>query len=312
MGDLVLQHDRDAGLSIDGIDIDEPHVGSDLPRVRANDFIEDQPRACRIIGTDQRQVLCQAQQSVDDERSEAIAFVEVQEELSLLAGPSGASSSVGGSNSAGGRGRSARRLIRVVAAWIAQLARGILALALGLIITLTLDHSPVFGLVTFGAFAVLTGVVLIGATLFGAYAGRMRAGFLVQGVATLAAGIMALAAPGGGVAFLAILVGAWALLAGLLEGASGILARRRSDLARDWIIGGALTVSLGAVALLLPPDFEQALVGEKGATGTLTTSVILIGVIGAWAILVGVLQTISAITVRSVRGGNRAESVVGS
>jgi uncharacterized membrane protein HdeD (DUF308 family) len=208
-----------------------------------------------------------------------------------------------------GRLHRARRLAPVVAAWIAQLARGILALALGLIITLTLEHTPGFGLVTFGAFAVLTGVAVLGATLFGAYADRMRAGFLVQGVATLAAGAVALAVPAGSVAFLAVLVGAWALVTGLLEGASGILTRTHSDLARDWIIAGALTVALGAVALLLPPDFEQALVGEKGATGTLTSSVILIGVIGAWAILVGVLQTISAITVRSARAGARAERV---
>jgi uncharacterized membrane protein HdeD (DUF308 family) len=200
----------------------------------------------------------------------------------------------------------------VVAAWIAQLARGILALALGVVITLTLEHTPVFGLLTFGAFAVLTGIVLLGATLFGAYAGRMRAGFLAQGVATLAAGIVALAVPGGGVAFLAILVGAWALVAGLLEAASGILARKLSGLARDWIIAGVLTVALGAAALLLPPDFEQALVGEKGAAGTLTSSVILVGMVGAWAILVGVLQTISAITVRSVRAGSRADRVVAS
>jgi uncharacterized membrane protein HdeD (DUF308 family) len=200
----------------------------------------------------------------------------------------------------------------VVAAWIAQLARGILALALGVTITLTLEHTPVFGLLTFGAFAVLTGIVLLGATVFGAYAGRMRAGFLAQGVATLAAGIVALAVPGGGVAFLAILVAVWALVTGLLEAASGILARKLSGLARDWIIAGVLTVALGVAALLLPPDFEQALVGEKGAAGTLTSSVILVGMIGAWAILVGVLQTISAITVRSVRAGGRADRVVAS
>lgn len=200
----------------------------------------------------------------------------------------------------------------MVAAWIAQLARGILALALGVTVTLTLEHSPVFGLVTFGVFAVLTGLVLLGATLFGAYAGRMRAGFLAQGVATLAAGIVALAVPGGGVAFLAYLVGAWALAAGLLEGASGILARKLSPLARDWIIAGVLTVALGVVAFVLPPDFVEAFAGERGVAGTLTSSVILIGVIGAWAILVGVLQTISAVTVRSSRVGRVAADRVAS
>lgn len=199
----------------------------------------------------------------------------------------------------------------MVAAWIAQLARGVLALALGITITLTLEHTPAFGLLTFGVFGLLTGAVLVGASLRSAYAGRMRAGFLAQGVATLAAGIVALAVPTGGVAFLAFLVGGWALVTGLLEGASGILMRSALPIARDWIITGALTVVLGVVAFALPPDFVQAFSGEKGNSGTLTSSVILIGVIGAWAILVGVLQVISAITVRSDRTV-RAERVVTS
>jgi uncharacterized membrane protein HdeD (DUF308 family) len=199
----------------------------------------------------------------------------------------------------------------VVAAWIAQLARGVLALGLGIAITLTLEHSPLFGLLTFGAFAVLTGLVILVSTLRGAYAGRMRPAFLVQALATLAAGIVAFAVPTGGVAFLAFLVGAWAVVTGLLEGASGILMRSALPLARDWIITGALTVVLGVVAFALPPDFVQAFSGEKGNSGTLTSSVILIGVIGAWAILVGVLQVISAITVRSDRGV-RVERVVTS
>lgn len=189
----------------------------------------------------------------------------------------------------------------MVAAWIAQLSRGVLALALGIAITLTLDHSPFFGLLTFGAFAILTGVVLLVATLRGAYAGRMRAAFLAQGVASLAAGIVALVVPGGGVAFLAMLVGAWAVVTGLLEGASGILSRRLVPLARDWILTGALTILLGIVAFALPPDFVQAFAGEKGNSGTLTSSVILIGALGAWAIVVGVLQVISAVTVRTDR-----------
>ncbi len=199
----------------------------------------------------------------------------------------------------------------MVAAWIAQLARGVLALALGITITLTLEHSPVFGLLTFGAFAVLTGAVLVAASLRTAYAGRMRTTFLVQGVATLAAGIVAFAVPTGGVAFLAILVGVWAVVSGLLEGASGILTRSDLPIARDWIITGVLTVVLGVVAFALPPDFVQAFAGEKGNSGTLTSSVILIGVIGAWAILVGVLQVISAITVRSDRPA-RADRVATS
>ena len=199
----------------------------------------------------------------------------------------------------------------MVAAWIAQLARGVLALVLGVVITLTLDHSPAFGLLTFGAFALLTGAVVVLAALRSPYAGRRRTAFLVQGLATAVAGIVALAVPSGGVAFLGAVVGSWAIVTGLLEGSAGILSRSRSPLARDWIITGALTVVLGIVAVVLPPDFAQAFAGERGNSGTLTSSVIVIGVIGAWAILVGVLQVISAVTVRADRPA-RAERVVTS
>lgn len=189
----------------------------------------------------------------------------------------------------------------MVAVWIAQLARGILALALGVTITLTLEHTAAFGFISFGIFAVLSSVVLLLAVLRGDYAGDRRFTFLMQAVATLAAGVVALAVPQGGVAFLGILVGAWALLTGLLEGASGILSRGRSPLARDWVIAGVVTVALGVVALVLPPDFAQAFAGEKGASGTLTSSVILVGVVGAWAVVGGVLQSISAVSVRGER-----------
>lgn len=197
----------------------------------------------------------------------------------------------------------------MVAAWILQLARGILALALGLTITLTLEHTPAFGLLTFGVFAVLTGAVLLLAILRSAYPGRMRGAFLAQAVITLAAGIVALAVPGADVVVFAILVGSWAVVSGLLEASSGFLARSFAPLARDWIIAGVLTVLLGVVALLLPPDFVQAFSGEKGNAGILTSSIILIGVVGAWAIVIGVLQCISAVTVRTDRNEDVGRAV---
>jgi uncharacterized membrane protein HdeD (DUF308 family) len=75
------------------------------------------------------------------------------------------------------------------------------------------------------------------------------------------------------------------------------------------MIAGVLTVALGGVALLLPPDFAQAFAGEKGNAGVLTSSVILIGVVGAWAILIGVLQCISAVTVRSDRSDSSTRAM---
>gem|GEM_PF-925574 len=155
----------------------------------------------------------------------------------------------------------------MVAVWIAQLARGILALALGVTITLTLEHTAAFGFISFGIFAVLSSVVLLLAVLRGDYAGDRRFTFLMQAVATLAAGVVALAVPLGGVAFLGILVGAWALLTGLLEGASGILSRGRSALARDWILVGAATVVLGRRGARAADRHRAGLLGREGHRG---------------------------------------------
>jgi uncharacterized membrane protein HdeD (DUF308 family) len=182
-------------------------------------------------------------------------------------------------------------------------------LALGLTITLTLEHTPAFGFLTFGVFALLSAAVLLLAGLRSAYPGRMRGAFLGQAVVTLAAGVLALASPGADVVIFAILVGSWALVTGLLEAGSGFRARSFAPLARDWAIAGGLTVVLGGVTLLLPPDFVQAFSGEKGNAGVLTSSVILIGVVGAWAIIIGVLQCISAVTVRADRSGSNASTV---
>ena len=190
----------------------------------------------------------------------------------------------------------------MVAAWIAQLARGILAVALGVTITLTLEHTPAFGLISFGVFALLAGAALLVGTLRGDYADGHRRLFVAQAVVTLAAAIVALVlAPSAGVATFGILVGVWAIVAGLLEGATGLLARGTSPLARDWIITGAVTIVLGVVALVLPPDIAEAFAGENGAAGVLTSSVILVGIVGAWAIIVGVLQAISAVSIRTPR-----------
>ncbi len=200
----------------------------------------------------------------------------------------------------------------MVAAWTLQLARGILALALGVTITLTLEHTPAFGLVTFGVFAVLSGAVLLIGTLRGTYAGRLRGAFVAHGVVSLAAGIAALVLWQSGLAVFAFLLGGWALAVGVLEGVSGLLARSRSSLARDWLITAVLTIALGVTAFVLPPDFVQSFSGDRGVAGTLTSSVILIGVVGAWAILVGVLQTISAVTIRTVRTASTSTTAVTS
>jgi hypothetical protein len=47
-----------------------------------------------------------------------------------------------------------------------------------------------------------------------------------------------------------------------------------------------------------PPDISDAFQGDKGVEGLLTSPIILIGMLGAWAVITGVLQAISAASPR--------------
>ena len=200
-----------------------------------------------------------------------------------------------------------------VAPWVLTAVRAAAALVLGLAITFTGGHSAGFGLVAFGLFGVVAGAVLLFGALL-ALAGPVRGSFLVQAVVTLAAGITALvvvaSAPANGdVIVLVGIVSAFAVVTGALELVTGLRARRRDRSARDWILTGVLTLLLGVAFLVVPPGYTQTLGGIQNITGTLTASVVLVGLLGAWGILVGVLQAISAV---SLRGGAGAAGGAGA
>jgi uncharacterized membrane protein HdeD (DUF308 family) len=186
-----------------------------------------------------------------------------------------------------------------LAPWILPAGRGLLALALGLVITFTADHSAPLGLVSFGIFAILTGA-LIGAASIGSRAEPVaRGAFLAQAAVTVVAGIAALALPAGGVHYLVLVLSGWAIIAGGLELVSGVRARGQVRVATDWIISGALTLALGIVVLVVPPDLVLPFQGEKGVTGVLTSSIVVVGVLGFWGVIDGVLWGISAASPRS-------------
>jgi uncharacterized membrane protein HdeD (DUF308 family) len=182
-------------------------------------------------------------------------------------------------------------------------ARAALALVLGLAITFTGGHSAAFGLVAFGGFGVVSGAVLLGGALLALDRG-VRGAFLVQAVVTLAAGVAALvtvSAVSGSDDVIALvgIVSAFGILTGALELVTGLRGRRSERGARDWILTGALTLVLGLAYLVVPPGYRESLGGIERVTGTLTAPVVLVGLLGAWGIVVGVLQGISAVSLRT-------------
>jgi uncharacterized membrane protein HdeD (DUF308 family) len=189
----------------------------------------------------------------------------------------------------------------VLDAWILPAGRALLALALGLAITFTGGHTATFGLVAFGAFAVVSGVFL-GTMSFRRGADPIaRTAFRAQALVTVVAGVVALVQTGGGIGYLVWVLSGWAIVTGALELVSGIRARRRVAAWTDWITVGALTLVLGIVVLVLPPDIADSFSGDKGVEGLLTSPIIVTGLLGAWGIITGVLLAIAAASPAATR-----------
>jgi uncharacterized membrane protein HdeD (DUF308 family) len=188
-------------------------------------------------------------------------------------------------------------------AWVVALSRAVPALVLGLVITFNPDHSAVLGLIGFGVYALVVGAVLVAAALRGLIDASAKAPFLIQGVVTVAAGVAALVLPSGGTPYLVWVLSAWAIVAGALELVNGIRHRQRTSAARDWILTGALTVLLAIAVLLVPPGLSTSFTGPDDVQRVLTSAIVVVGILGAWAIIVGVQLGIAAVSLRPAYSG---------
>lgn len=182
--------------------------------------------------------------------------------------------------------------------WPVPLVRAVPLLVTAAVVTFSRDHSPFVGLVSFGVAALVGGLLLTVGVLLRLDDRSSRTLQVVQGVTTVVAGAVALAASSAGLAFFVALVSGWALVAGALELVAGLRRRGRSPLARDWISVGVLTLALGVVFLVVPLDYAQPLGGVEQIEGELTSSTVLVGVLGAWAAVVGVFLVIAGLSLR--------------
>lgn len=164
--------------------------------------------------------------------------------------------------------------------WVVPVVRGLLALVPAAVVTFSPNHSPEFGLVVFGVWAVVSGLV-VGALSMRLLEERgIRSLFLVNGIVTTAAGLLAVTVPGG-LPFLLYLVSVWAAVTGFVELYAGLRARGRTPAARDWIAAGAFTAIAAIVFLLLPLDAVTA-----------------VGLLGAYLVILGVYLVIGGFSLK--------------
>lgn len=166
--------------------------------------------------------------------------------------------------------------------WTVPVARAIVAFVPAAVITFNADHSAEFGLLVFGAFALVNGLVTGLLSWRTVTDRRDRSIFAIQGAVGVLAGVLALALNVGGLGFFLYIVSVWAAVTGFLELYPGIRVRGRGQVARDWLVVGALTAVLALVFLLLPPH-----------------AVVAVGLLGAYLVITGVYLVIAGVSLSS-------------
>jgi uncharacterized membrane protein HdeD (DUF308 family) len=187
---------------------------------------------------------------------------------------------------------------RSSAAWLFVIVRAIPALALGVVITFTAQHSSALGLVSLGIFGLSTGVILVVSIATAPHTNGTRSVVLAQGIVLLVVGAVALAAPSAGLEFLILLITGFAVVTGFLELYLGMRKGRATQERRDGIFLGGLTVLLALAVLVVPPGFSQSSAGPDGIVRELTASVIIVGLLGAYWIVIGIYLVIAGLSLK--------------
>jgi uncharacterized membrane protein HdeD (DUF308 family) len=189
--------------------------------------------------------------------------------------------------------------------WYLPLLRALPAIVLGVVITFTPDHSSPLGLIALGAYGVVAGAVLA----WGGVRSRgVERGVLVaQGGILALVGVVSLAFTGGGLPFLVFLLSSVAAITGLLELYLGL---RGGPLRRDRLFVGAITVLLAVAVLIVPPGLEQTTAGVDGASGVLTASTMVVGLLGAYLAVIGVYLVIGGLSMKWAAAPSTAPATV--
>lgn len=165
--------------------------------------------------------------------------------------------------------------------WWALVIRGAAAVLFGVLALVWPDLTLIALVILVGAFALVDGVFLLVHTFSG---DRTQSRWLpaVQAVISIVFGLLVLFWPELSALTLALLIGAWALVGGVVQIVSGV--RLRKEIANEWllVLSGALSVLFGLLMLVAP------------GAGALA----LVWVIGIYAIILGIALIILGVRLR--------------
>jgi uncharacterized membrane protein HdeD (DUF308 family) len=149
--------------------------------------------------------------------------------------------------------------------WWAVALRGVLAVAFGVIAWIWPDITLHALVLLFGFYALVDGLLALAALLMGGSLVRERRGWLiVEGIAGIAAGVIAFVWPGITALVLLYLIALWAIATGILEIAVAIWLRR--ELRGEWLLAlaGVVSVLFGVFLIVRPSEGAVAVVWAIG------------------------------------------------
>ena len=168
--------------------------------------------------------------------------------------------------------------------WWAIALRGVLAILFALMTFAVPGITLAVLVILFGAYALVDGIVAIVSAIRAAHGHRRWGAFLVEGIVGILAGLVTLFMPGVTLAFLIYVVGAWAIVTGVLEIAAAV--RLRKHVAGEWllILTGVVSILFGIAVFWAP------IVGAIAIAFWL----------GAYALIFGILLLVLAFRLRSL------------
>jgi uncharacterized membrane protein HdeD (DUF308 family) len=167
--------------------------------------------------------------------------------------------------------------------WWVMLVRGVLAVLFGLAALIWPGLTLLVLVFLFGAYALVDGVAALVAAIQERKNNRQWWVLLLEGIAGIAAGVLAFIWPGITVLVLLYVIAAWAIVTGFIEIAAAFSGRMSA--AQEWTLAaaGILSVLLGVILAVLP------------GVGLLS----LVWLIGIYALAFGVLLIIRAFQYRT-------------
>jgi uncharacterized membrane protein HdeD (DUF308 family) len=177
--------------------------------------------------------------------------------------------------------------------WWLVVLRGVLAILFGILAFIWPEITLLTLIIMFGVYAVVDGLIAVGTGLARTKDSPRWWTFLLEGLISIAAGLVALIWPGLATFVLLYVIAAWAVFTGVLEIVAAV--RLRHEITNEWVLalGGVISVALGLLLFFQP------------AAGTLA----IIWIIAAYAVIFGILLIMLGLRLRKWRAPDAGEPV---